>query len=367
MGIEGIAHLCTGGEAPWLKSQAEVYEEFARLKGGSHDGRAEIYERGERCRERMGMLWGVPAKRVALMPSAAEGMSWLARGLDWRAGDNIVTTNLEFPSVAYAWRNLREMGVEVRLVPHKNWVVDEADLLAAVDDKTRVLAVSQVSFYTGQCHNLVQLAEGAKKHGALFAVDATHAAGALQVPAEITDLTVSSAYKWLLTTHGVAPCYVSEDAESQMVSTSFGWHNLAVWPAQGAERHEEVAEQPMPEKMEPGNPAMQVIMHLDHALGVILDVGIVRIENHVRDLATQVAHGLTELGYQVLTPSVREGKSGNTCFACEDGRALVNKLRKKNVYCWGEFGRVRVSTHLYNGSDDVAKLMVALEAIQNEA
>lgn len=363
VGIEGIAHLCTGGEAPWLKSQVQVYEEFTRLKGGSHNGRAEIFERGERCRERVGQLWGVPAKRVALMPSAAEGMNWLARGMDWQAGDNVVTTNLEFPSVAYAWRNLRKKGVEVRLVPHKRWRVDEHDLLDAVDARTRVLAISHVSFYTGQCHNLEMLADGAKKKGALFAVDATHSAGVLQVPAGVTDLTVSSAYKWLLTTHGVAPCYVSERAEEQIEATSFGWHNLSVWPAQKAERHAEVAEEPMPEKMEPGNPAMQVIMHLDHALGVILEIGVARIQEHARDLSEQVSEGLTQLGYQVISPNDRDARSGNTCFACEDGRALVNQLREHNVYCWGEFGRVRVSTHLYNGSEDVNRLLDALAKI----
>ena len=50
----------------------------------------------------MGQLWDVPVERIAFMLSAAEGMGWLARGLDWREGDNVVTTNLEFPSVAYA-------------------------------------------------------------------------------------------------------------------------------------------------------------------------------------------------------------------------------------------------------------------------
>ena len=73
----------------------------------------------------MGELWRVPSDRIAFMPSAAEGMNWLARGLDWREGDNVVTTNLEFPSVAYAWRDLRARGVEVRLVPHRDWLVHE--------------------------------------------------------------------------------------------------------------------------------------------------------------------------------------------------------------------------------------------------
>ena len=134
-----------------------MYAEFAQYKSGGDRGRRAIYARGERCRQRMGQLWGVPDERIAFTPSAAEGMAWLARGLDWQPGDNVVTTNLEFPSVAYNWRNVREQGVELRLVPHRDWLVREEDLLAAVDERTRVLAVSQVSFYTGQNLDVEQL------------------------------------------------------------------------------------------------------------------------------------------------------------------------------------------------------------------
>ena len=360
VGLEGVTHLCTGGEAPWLKAQEAVYAEFARLKSAGHDGREEIYARGERCRGRMGELWRVPSERIAFMPSAAEGMNWLARGLDWRDGDNVVTTNLEFPSVAYAWKDFRAHGVEVRLVPHRDWLVHETDLLDAVDERTRVLAVSQVSFYTGQCLNLEQLSDGIRRKNTLFAVDATHAAGVVDVPAGLTDLTVSSSYKWLLATHGVAPMYLSEGAEGQVASTSFGWHNLAVWPAQEAVRTPEVEELPMPERLEPGNPSMLVVMHLDRALEVLLSIGIERISDHARTLSELVSAGLENLGFTVISPQARSARSGNTCFLVEDAHAMQGRLAEMGILCWGEFGRMRISTHLYNGSADVTRLLAAL-------
>ena len=354
VGLDGITHLCVGGEAPWLKVQKSVYEDFARLKGAGADGRAEIYASGERCRSRMGLLWKVPPERIAFMPSAAEGMNWLARGLDWRSGDNVVTTNLEFPSVAYAWRGLKSRGVEVRLVPHRNWIVHEKDLLDAVDARTRVLAVSHVSFYTGQCLNLQQLSEGAQSKGAFFAVDSTHSSGVLNVPAALTDLTVSSSYKWMLATHGTAPCFLSTRAEEQIQASCFGWRNLAVWQAQQAERLPDAAEKPMPYLLEPGNPAMLVIMHLGRALEVLLSIGIDHIEQHALSLSEQVCEGLERLGFTVITPQHRAARSGNTCFRIEDAEGIQNQLAEHGVLCWGEFGRLRVSTHVYNGSDDVS-------------
>ncbi len=364
VGIDGVAHLCTGGEGPWLRAQEEVYDEFARLKGESHTGRATIYDRGETCRNRVGELWDVPGKRIALMPSAAEGMGWFARGLDWREGDNVVTTNLEFPSVAYAWRHLKARGVEIRMVRHQDWYVDEAALIDAMDSRTRVLAISHVSFYTGQCHDLARLSDSARANGSLFAVDATHSAGAIVVDAELSDLTTSSSYKWLLATHGVAPTYLSERAEGQVASTCFGWRNLDVWPKQAGERHAEVDEMPMPERMEPGNPAMQVVMHLDLSLATLLGLGRERIQAHDRALAESVHKGLRDMGLTVISPDEEDRRSGNTCFLVEHAERVTAELAKRGVLVWGEFGRVRVSTHVHNGSEDVDRLLEALREIQ---
>ena len=362
VGLEGITHLCTGGEAPWLKCQDEVYGAFGNLKSGSAEGRASVFERSEACRRKVGLLWQVPAARVSFVPAAAEGMNWLARGLDWRVGDNVVTTNLEFPSVAYAWKNLRAQGVEVRMVPHRNFRVYEEDLLAAVDERTRVLAVSQVSFYTGQ--NLdIEALSAVRQRDVLLAVDATHASGVLQVPASATDLCVSSSYKWMLATHGTASCYLSEKAEEQTAVSCYGWHNLEVWPAQQAERHAEVTIKSMPEKMEPGNRAMVVVLFLDRALDVLLEIGKEQIEHHARDLSEQVGEGLQKLGYRLISPQDRRRRSGNTCFLVEDTNGLQQRLAQNKVLVWGDFGRMRVSGHLYNSSTDIEHFLEVLAEV----
>lgn len=365
VGLEEVTHLCTGGEAPWLRAFDAVHADFARLKSGGLAGREEVYRRGEGCRVLMGKLWGVPAERVGFMPSAAEGMNWLARGLDWRSGDNVVTDNLEFPSVAYAWRQLEALGVEVRMVSHRDWRVHEEDLLEAVDERTRVLAVSQVSFYTGQNLDIAALSAGLRGRWAdcLFAVDSTHASGVVDVQAGETDLCVSSSYKWLLATHGTAPCYVSEGAAEKVADSSFGWHNLAVWPEQGAERAPTVAVKPMPDRLEPGNPAMVVILFLEHALQRLLSAGMESIQQHAWDLSEQIEAGLRSRGRAVISPSSRVARSGNTCFLDRDAAALTARLAAHNVLVWGDYGRVRVSGHLYNSSTDVDRFLEVLDHI----
>jgi selenocysteine lyase/cysteine desulfurase len=368
-GLQGLTHLATGGESPWLKTNDAVYAEFSRLKSFGEPGRAKIYAYGENCRGKLGRLWSVPANRIAFMPFAAEGMAWLARGLDWRAGDNVVTTELEFPSVAYSWQPLRKLGVALRRVRQRVGRITEADLLAAVDERTRVLAVSQVSFYSGQCLQIEQLADGLKADNpaTLLAVDATHAAGVVQVPAARTDLCISSAYKWLLSTHGIAPCYVSERAERLVGETRYGWHNVSgdnVYPEVNGMRSAEPAHSAMPSRLEPGNPAMVVVLFLNRALDVLLDIGIDRIAQHARGLSALCREGLQGMGYKVISPGDVSAMSGNTCFLVEDASQLRNRLSEKGVLVWGEHGRVRVSTHLYNSSEDVQHLLAVLRELR---
>ena len=365
VGLQDSVHLCAGGEAPWLKSHTGVYEEFARLKGAGEEGRELVLEKTEACRRRLAQLWAVPSDRVGFMSAANDGMNWLARGIEWKPGENVVTTNLEFPSVAYAWKNLQQQGVHVRMVSHEDWIVQEEDLLAAVDGNTRVLAVSQVSFYTGQRLDVERLRSGLKGKRALLALDATHASGVLGVPAESTDLCTSSAYKWMLATHGVAPCYVSERAEAESRQTQFGWRNLQVWPTQTAERHALVETKPMPYLLEPGNPAMLIVMFLDEALRVLLDIGMDRIEQHALDLAEEIGLRLQSDGWMLISPAHRHARSGNTCILVEKAKLLQEQLSRQGVLTWGDYDRLRVSGHLYNGSSDVDQLVESLRAAVN--
>ena len=122
----------------------------------------------------------------------------------------------------------------------------------------------------------------------------------------------------------------------------------------------------MPSCLEPGNPAMLVVMHLDQALEVLLPIGIERISDHARSLSEQVSTGLEELGLTVISPTTYEERSGNTCFLATDAEEMNNRLAELGVLCYGGYGRLRVSTHLYNGSADVSHCLEVLSDLVRE-
>lgn len=361
VGLEGLTHLAAGGETPMLKSHALAMDRFMADKVLGEKARTRLDATASRCREAFGGLIGTDPRNVALLSSTSEGINLLAHALDWRAGDNVVVSNVEFPSDVLPWTNLRKQGVELRIVDHDNWRVTPENLQSAVDNRTRLVAVSQVSYFTGQRLDMARLSELIRPTGALLLNDATHAAGVVPVQAEQADVVVSSSYKWLLGVHGVAGFYLNPELAERLEPPFLGWHTGVTLPAW--QNPEKIEMRPDAARFEPGNVSFLSVYVLENALRTILELGIDRIEEHVLKLSGHLAKEVKRLGFEVMTPLEAEFRAGNVCFLTPNVQRLMDRLADRGILIWGAFGgvdRVRVSTHLYNDSDDVERFLDAL-------
>jgi selenocysteine lyase/cysteine desulfurase len=116
VGLDGIAHLATGGEAPWLRSHDDACRRFGRLKSAGMAGREEMFAVYRRAKARVARLLGVEPGAVAFLAHASEGLNQAVHAVDWRQGDNAVVADLEYPSLIYPVSALRARGVEVRVI-----------------------------------------------------------------------------------------------------------------------------------------------------------------------------------------------------------------------------------------------------------
>lgn len=224
-GLDGIAHLATGGESPMLCTHLDAVQQFMRDKSQGEPSRQLQEAVMEEARQRCATLFKVPARDLTFLSSATEGINVLCYGLKWEAGDNVVVADVEFPSGILPWTKLKRLGVDIRVVKHKQWVISEQDVLAQVDDRTKVVAMSQVSMFTGQHMDVAMLSKSIRDAGAIFLMDATHAAGVVPVDANHADIMVSSCYKWMLGTHGTAVFYYNRE---RMASLSPPFR--CIWP-----------------------------------------------------------------------------------------------------------------------------------------
>lgn len=361
VGIEGVAHLCAGGEAPILRSHLDALARFAADKGDGMAGRERLFETYRSAKQHLSWLVNRPAGDIALLGSASEGVNAVAQTTHWRPGDNVVVADVEFPSMIYPWTRLASQEVEIRVVTARDWAVSLDDIRAAVDERTRILAVSQVSYLTGQRTSLPAIANIAWQAGARLLVDATHALGAVTVDANYCDFLVSSGYKWLLAAHGIGVFVWNRSRVTDLDPASLGWHSVEHGP--GLAQPTQVHLKPDADRLEIGNPPFPSVYILNNALERLSQIGARDAENHVLALSSQLRAGLVQRGMKVMTPEAIADRAGNVCFEWPAAENLVQSLAHERVQVWGSEGRVRVSTHVYNSEADLQRFFTVLDQI----
>ncbi|HWC05249.1 MAG TPA: aminotransferase class V-fold PLP-dependent enzyme [Methylomirabilota bacterium] len=357
IGIEHVAHLATGGEAPVLRANLQAATRFLLDKGDGMPGRERFFTTADRTRAALAVRLGGRAEDIAFLGSASEGLHVASEGIDWRPGDNVVVGQSEFPSVLLAWQRLRPRGVEVRAVGREA-VVAPAEFAGAVDGRTRVIAVSHVAYLTGARHDLRRLRGLADRVGARLVVDASHALGVVPVDGTLCDVVVACCYKWLLAVHGVGVFYVNSRRWPDLAAPWVGWHSTH--REEDWRRRTEYRLQADGSRFEAGNPPFLPVYILDSALRVLDALDPRAVEAHVLALGGTLRAGLVKLGLPVLTPEAPEERAGNLVFATDRSVDVEHALRSAGVLVWSGDGRVRLSVHAYNDESDVARALAAL-------
>jgi selenocysteine lyase/cysteine desulfurase len=357
VGIAHVAHLASGGEAPVLRSHVDAATRFLLDKGDGMPGRERFFPVVAAARERLASLLGGAPHEVSFLAHASEGLFVASEAIDWRPGDNVVVEQSEYPSVLQAWQRLRARGVEVRAVGAEP-VVPHAELAAAVDGRTRVVAASHVSYLTGARHDLGALRHLADRVGARLVVDASHALGAVPVDGTLCDVVVSCCYKWLFGVHGAGVFYANGRRWPDLAPPWVGWHSTE--RDEDWRRRTDYRLRAGAERFEAGNPPFLALYLLENARRTLDGVDRGAIEAHVLALGGELRRGLVKLGLPVLTPEAPESRAGNIVFATDRSRELEARLRAAGVLTWSGDGRLRLSVHGYNDEGDVARALDAL-------
>jgi selenocysteine lyase/cysteine desulfurase len=358
IGVEGRVHLAAGGETPFLKSHLEALTRYAHDKSDGLPGRHRQLAMHNRARERAAALLGVATDEVAFLPSTSDGVNMVAQTIDFKPGDNVVVETIEFPSDVYPWLLQRDKGVEVRFVGD-GFEVPPGAIEAAIDSRTRAVALSHVSYLTGVRHDLKPVADAAHAVGAIFIVDASHALGVVPVDAAVADFVFSCCYKWQLGTTGIAVGFWNRQRQPDWAPKAAGWMSAAPVGGEGEMRRHTFAPRDDAMRMTLGNPSFPGAYVVDNGFQYILNVGIEKIEAHVLELTARLREGLAELGLEVLTPAEPARRAGNVCIARKDGSRFAELLAERGVLVWEADGRVRYSAHLYNDSTDVDRAIEA--------
>jgi len=319
----------------------------------------------ERVRGLAARLVGADAADVAFVKSSAEGIGLVALGLDWRPGDEVVVYEDEFPAGVLPWLNLAHLGVRVRFVGDRGrHRFDAADVAELVGERTRVVCLGLVSFDNGLRTPVERVAEICREHGAWLLVDATQAAGVLRVDAAALGchLLVAHGYKFLLSGHGTAICYVHPDLRASLRVPEPGWKTRRTDDGRDDTDYVDVEFVEDARRFEPSIPNLASIVGMGASLGLLLELGPDEVERWAVDLAAAAAEGVVARGYRVVSSRLPGERSSILSVEREgvDPDHLEAALREAGVVAAVRGGRLRLSLHGYNDESDVERLLAAL-------
>ncbi|MGH8555522.1 MAG: aminotransferase class V-fold PLP-dependent enzyme, partial [Gammaproteobacteria bacterium] len=276
-------YLNHAGVSPWPRRAAEAVTAFAEdnVRHGASNY-SHWLETERRLREQLRQLINAPGSDdIALLKNTSEGLSFVANGIAWSAGDNIVISAEEFPSNRIPWEALQPRGVAVRQIEMLNGhPCPEQPLLDACDGRTRLLAISSVQYASGFRVDLDLIGAHCRKHGILLCVDAIQTLGALNfdVSACHADFVVADAHKWMLGPEGIALFYVNPAIRDEITLSEFGWH---MTQDPGAFDRKDWRPADSARRFECGSPNLLGVHALSASLSLLHEIGMAAISRIV--------------------------------------------------------------------------------------
>ncbi len=359
---EGLIYLNHAAVGVWPRRTTEAIQQFAEenMRQGAQEY-PRWMQREQSLRRRLAGLVGAQSPDdIALVKNTSEGLSLIASGLDWQAGDNIVSVCQEFPSNRIVWQALKVQGVELRLVDFEACIDPETAMTELCDAHTRLISVSSVQYASGLRMDINRLGTFCRAHDILFCVDAIQSLGALAIDIAAcgADFVVADGHKWMLGPEGVAVFYSRPEARDRLCLHQFGWHMVE---RAGDFDAEDWTPSASARRFEPGSPNMLGIHALDVSLSLFEEVGMAHVEAEtLRRSNRLVALIQADERLDLLSKPDEERMSGIVSFQRRDmdavGHAsLYRHLMKAGVICALRGGGLRFSPHFYTPMQHLAE------------
>jgi cysteine desulfurase/selenocysteine lyase len=353
-----IIYLNHAGVAPWPNRTAAAVKAFAdeNVARGAFDYPRWLRTETE-LRMRLQVLLNAPSTDdIALVKNTSEALSFVACGLKWEKGENIISTNQEFPSNRIVWESLADKGVEFRVADLRSADSPEDAIFSLADRKTRLITVSSVQFGTGLRLDLVRIGEFCKKRGILFCIDAIQSLGAVAFDVQKiqADFVMGDGHKWMLGPEGLAVFYSSPEARNRLGLSEYGWHmvenannfDVSEWSIAESAR-----------RFECGSPNMIGIYALNASISLLLEIGMVRIEKLVLENSAFMFGEIRSKGLNLMTDDSPGRYAGIMTFSIPGGgnAQLYDSLMANDVFCAHRSGGIRFSPHFYTPREHLRK------------
>ena len=302
----------------------------------------------ERLRAGYGRVVGADTENVSLHPSITSALTVVAESFDYRERPKVITTSLDFPTVAYQWLAKATRGVELVVLESPDGVTVPLELFAgAIDHRTALVATSHVFFTSGAIQDLPALAALCRANGALLLVDGYQGAG--QLPVDVgalgVDFYCAGGLKWLLGGSGIAFLAVRPGLVRRLEPTVAGWFGHAE-PFRFDPRRLERADDAR--RFDLGTPSVASLYAQLAGLSILEEIGLPAVRAATQALTEDLIDAARTHDLRPRVALEAADRSAIVMIPREDPHADVRRLAERGFIVDARPGHVRISPYFYN-------------------
>jgi isopenicillin-N epimerase len=345
---------------PVLKAIIDCYQDAERLaQNDPEDYPIWGYAAWNQFRDPLAAFVGCKRDEIALLRNATEANSYIANGVDLKAGDEVLITDQEHPGGEHPWDlRAKRYGIAVKKIMLPKPVPDAATVLnlfsEAITPRTRVIFFSHITTVTGVVLPAKEICVLARSKGILSAVDGAHVPGMMKLDVHDLgcDMYSASPHKWLQATKGTGFLYIRDEVIDRVWNTiaTEGWDDTKI----RAERFQRI-----------GSSNVPTLCGLRAAIEFANQIGLERIEKRHRQMADYVFAEMTKRGAVSWT-------SPNAALRCGIVTVNVPPLNRMDLENWlwkekkvrvrgGDPSKLRISMPYFVLRKDADRFLAAFD------
>ncbi|HEV8383276.1 MAG TPA: aminotransferase class V-fold PLP-dependent enzyme [Candidatus Acidoferrales bacterium] len=363
-----VAYLNVSTQGPVPLVSARAVQKAIEWKKSPHTIPHEMYfGLPDRIRELVARLIHAAPEEIAITTGASGGLLAAAQAIDWKAGDEILVAQGEFPAHLATWMPLADRdALHVKIVKPAGRFVSADDFIAQLGPRTRLISVSLVRFDDASRLDAARLSAACRRAGVFLLLDVSQCAGAMPLDVRElgADFVVCAGYKWLLSPYGTGFFWVRGDLIDQLRGGPLYWMAVegaanfsslplaGMKPARGARRWDA-----------PETASLFNLAAMEASLEFVLRAGAEKIWKHNAELLVPLIERLPRDRCVLASPSEAAARGPYVCLAArspEKTQVLYEKLSAEKVIVALRENAIRVAPHLYNSPRDVDRLISAL-------
>jgi kynureninase len=310
-------------------------------------------------------LFGAGAGETVMAPNVSLAQAAVISALDFSPPrDGLVSTALDFPSVRYVYDGLaRRFGARIVEVASEDGIGIATDaLLDAIDERTRLVAISHVLFRSAFIIDVEAVCRRARDAGALVMLDAFHSIGVMPVDVHAigAHFLTGGVLKWLCGGPGGCFLWVSPEVRDQLTPGITGWQaharpfafELAHEPAVG------------PERWLSGTPGIPALYAATEGPRIIREAGTEAIRAKSRRQTERLIALADTRGYPVHAPRDAARRGGTVAFSVPHAFEVSQALLARDIIVdYRPDAGIRIAPHFYTDDAEVEHVVHAIDEI----